>query len=163
MLVIGLPDSSDPRVKLGHPLIPLAWHERGMRIPYFTFIAELSESIWGPFSFAYAINVMCPWPRFCTAFGEYGPDPVEVQLVPPLSSTAWTIVERWLAAPNCWIPEATGWPHDLGNRSTAGHPRHLVSDAQLAALAIEHGVPVVSVDSDFARFGEINWINPLAR
>ena len=42
-------------------------------------------------------------------------------------------------------------------------PHDLVTDAQLAALAIEHGVPVVSVDSDFARFGEINWINPLAR
>jgi uncharacterized protein len=40
---------------------------------------------------------------------------------------------------------------------------NLVTDALLAALAIEHGVPVVSVDSDFARFGEIRWVNPLVR
>jgi len=38
---------------------------------------------------------------------------------------------------------------------------NLVTDAQLAALGIEHGVPVVSVDSDFARFSEIRWLNPL--
>lgn len=37
----------------------------------------------------------------------------------------------------------------------------LVPDTQLAALAIEHGIPVVSADSDFARFPEITWINPL--
>ena len=39
---------------------------------------------------------------------------------------------------------------------------NLVTDAQLAALAIEHGLPVVSVDSDFARFDGVQWINPLA-
>ena len=38
----------------------------------------------------------------------------------------------------------------------------LVTDCQLAALAIEHGVPVVSADSDFARFPTLTWINPLA-
>jgi predicted nucleic acid-binding protein len=37
----------------------------------------------------------------------------------------------------------------------------LIPDAQLAALAIEHGQTVMSADSDFARFPEIRWINPL--
>ena len=37
---------------------------------------------------------------------------------------------------------------------------NLIKDARLAALAIEHGVSVISVDSDFARFSEIRWINP---
>lgn len=32
----------------------------------------------------------------------------------------------------------------------------------LTALAIEHRVPVASVDTDFARFTEVRWINPLA-
>ncbi|CAN5815733.1 hypothetical protein BH20ACT4_BH20ACT4_09000 [soil metagenome] len=36
-----------------------------------------------------------------------------------------------------------------------------VPDAQLAALAIEHGLSVVSADTDFARFDEIVWRNPL--
>ncbi|MGI9018369.1 MAG: hypothetical protein ACR2HR_14915 [Euzebya sp.] len=39
----------------------------------------------------------------------------------------------------------------------------LVSDAALAALCIEHGMGMVSADSDFARFGEVTWTNPVAR
>lgn len=39
---------------------------------------------------------------------------------------------------------------------------NLVSDAAIAALALEHGVPVVSADSDFARFPGLSWTNPLA-
>jgi len=39
---------------------------------------------------------------------------------------------------------------------------NLVSDVHLAALAIEHGLTVCSADTDFARFREIQWVNPLA-
>jgi uncharacterized protein len=39
---------------------------------------------------------------------------------------------------------------------------NLVNDAHLAALAIEHSVGVCSMDSDFARFPELTWINPAA-
>ena len=38
---------------------------------------------------------------------------------------------------------------------------NLVSDAQIAALAIEHGLAVCSADTDFARFEEIEWIDPM--
>ena len=38
----------------------------------------------------------------------------------------------------------------------------LVTDAVLAALCIEHGVGVVSADSDFARFAELSWTNPVS-
>lgn len=38
---------------------------------------------------------------------------------------------------------------------------NLVPYAQIAAQAIELGVAVASVDSDFARFPEIRWVNPL--
>ena len=78
---------------------------------------------------------------------------------------AWGIVDNWLSAPTAWIPEP-GIGHqqllrdltiDLDLR--AG----LVSDAVLAALCIEHGLEIVSADSDFARFTEVNWINPVAR
>jgi len=31
----------------------------------------------------------------------------------------------------------------------------------LAALAIEHGVTLCSVDEDFARFPDLRWSNPL--
>lgn len=34
-------------------------------------------------------------------------------------------------------------------------------DAMLAALAIEHGLTLHSTDTDFARFTELRWENPL--
>ncbi len=39
---------------------------------------------------------------------------------------------------------------------------NLVSDAHMAALAIEHGLEIWSADTDFARFTEVRWRNPLA-
>jgi predicted nucleic acid-binding protein len=47
----------------------------------------------------------------------------------------------------------------LGGDAITGN---LVPDAHLAALAIEHGVAVASTDTDFARFTEVRWVNPLA-
>ncbi|MCP3957526.1 MAG: type II toxin-antitoxin system VapC family toxin [bacterium] len=38
----------------------------------------------------------------------------------------------------------------------------MVTDAYLAALAIEHGCEFVSTDSDFARFEGLRWRHPLA-
>lgn len=38
---------------------------------------------------------------------------------------------------------------------------NLVTDAQVAALAVEHGLTVFSADTDFARFKEIRWVDPL--
>lgn len=40
---------------------------------------------------------------------------------------------------------------------------NLVTDAHLAALAIEYGCQLVSTDSDFARFPKLKWMNPLSR
>jgi len=37
----------------------------------------------------------------------------------------------------------------------------LVSDAVLAAIAIEHGATLASTDQDFSRFEKLRWINPL--
>ncbi len=38
---------------------------------------------------------------------------------------------------------------------------NLVTDAHLAALAMEHGCELISTDSDFSRFPGIRWRNPL--
>jgi uncharacterized protein len=38
---------------------------------------------------------------------------------------------------------------------------NLVTDAQIAALALEHGCMVATTDADFARFPKLKWINPL--
>lgn len=37
-----------------------------------------------------------------------------------------------------------------------------MSDAVLAALCIEHGLEIVSADSDFARSTQIRWVNPVS-
>jgi predicted nucleic acid-binding protein len=42
----------------------------------------------------------------------------------------------------------------------ASGPR--VTDAALAALAVEQGAALASCDHDFSRFPNLQWINPLA-
>jgi hypothetical protein len=37
----------------------------------------------------------------------------------------------------------------------------LITDAHIAALALEHGCTIVSTDADFSRFPKVKWINPL--
>lgn len=82
----------------------------------------------------------------------------------PLSPEgAWSFVEAWIGHPLCWVPPP-GPRHAeiLGTLVRKHHLRgNLVSDAHLAALAVEHGLPVVSADADFARFDEIEWVDPL--
>jgi hypothetical protein len=77
---------------------------------------------------------------------------------------AWAIVERWLDAGPVWIPEpGRGHRQILGRLLVDLDLRaNLVSDAALAALCIEHGLEIVSADSDFARFPEVTWVNPVA-
>ena len=84
----------------------------------------------------------------------------------PMSATeAWSIVEAWLDAPAAWIPEPGRGHRDiLGRLLRALDLRgNLVTDAVLAALCIEHGLEMVSADSDFARFRELTWTNPIAQ
>jgi hypothetical protein len=40
---------------------------------------------------------------------------------------------------------------------------NLVSDAHLAALAVEHNCVLQSTDADFSRFRGLKWRNPLSR
>ncbi|HEX7951134.1 MAG TPA: TA system VapC family ribonuclease toxin [Candidatus Limnocylindrales bacterium] len=76
---------------------------------------------------------------------------------------AWGLIDDWLAAPMAWIPQPTERHGDvlgaLIRRYRLGG--RLIPDAHLAALAIQHGLDVVSADSDFARFTEIRWVNPV--
>lgn len=51
---------------------------------------------------------------------------------------------------------------DLTVEALVLQPEFEPLDAHLAALAIEHGAEVISTDTDFARFTEIRWSNPLA-
>ncbi|MDQ3469254.1 MAG: PIN domain-containing protein [Actinomycetota bacterium] len=82
----------------------------------------------------------------------------------PLSADgAWSYVRAWLDADPCWIPPTTERTAAIYGELaiTHGVTGNLVPDAMLAALAIEHGLGVVSADTDFARFPEVRWSNPL--
>ncbi len=82
----------------------------------------------------------------------------------PLSpAEAWGQVEAWLHAPASWIPCPTDAHGEvLGALIRRYDLRgNLISDAHLAALAIEHGLTLCSVDTDFARFKELRWIDPV--
>ena len=82
----------------------------------------------------------------------------------PLTMTeSWRQVESWLAQDNVWVPTPTSRHGEiLGRILAAGQlSASHVPDAHLAALAIEHGLTVYSNDSDFARFADLRWVNPL--
>ena len=81
----------------------------------------------------------------------------------PLTATeAAEIVRSWLARPAAVVVSPSARHLDLlaGLLADAGTAGNLVSDAHLAALAIEHDAALVSFDTDFARFGGLRWINP---
>jgi predicted nucleic acid-binding protein len=63
-----------------------------------------------------------------------------------------------------WIPQTTERHAELLSLFVAlpGVHVNLVADANLAVLAIEHGLALYSTDGDFARFTELRWINPLS-
>ena len=84
---------------------------------------------------------------------------------PLTAAGAWRQVENWLAADVAWVPNPTERHAEvLGRLITANDIRgNLVADAHLAALAIEHGLGVCSADSDFARFPDVRWFNPVAK
>ncbi len=83
--------------------------------------------------------------------------------VSPLNpSQAWSYIADWLDTDSAWVP-APGEKHAeiLRRLIVDGDLRgNLVTDAHLAALAIEHGVGICSTDSDFARFAGLTWVNP---
>lgn len=83
----------------------------------------------------------------------------------PLSPPqALGVVRAWLSLVSVWIPSPTDRHADELARLLGPESRpDLVPDAHLAALAIEHGLTLCSVDRDFARFEGLRWRDPLRR
>ncbi|HEX5592343.1 MAG TPA: type II toxin-antitoxin system VapC family toxin [Solirubrobacterales bacterium] len=79
-------------------------------------------------------------------------------------SQAFAYVEEWLERPVS-LPLAPGPGHVDRMRELLeplGVAGNLTSDAHLAALAIEHGAELCSSDTDFARFKDLRWRDPLS-
>jgi toxin-antitoxin system PIN domain toxin len=72
-------------------------------------------------------------------------------------------VRSWLAQPAARIVEP-GPDHAwqvLKLLEALGTAGNLVTDAQVAALTLEHGAILHTADSDFLRFPGLRWFNPI--
>ncbi|MGZ5410578.1 MAG: TA system VapC family ribonuclease toxin [Aeromicrobium sp.] len=99
-----------------------------------------------------------------TAFMRIATHP-RVSSKPLSGADALALVGSWLAAPAAWVPPVGGGTLAAYRTLASGRDlaANLIPDAMLAALALENGVPIVSADSDFARFPEVRWLNPIQR
>jgi toxin-antitoxin system PIN domain toxin len=96
------------------------------------------------------------------AFLRLGTNP-RVFVSPLVVDEAFEVVESWLDQPNVVTIEPTD-RHAAVLRELLeplGTAANLVTDAHLAALAIEHGATLYSADADFSRFPRLVWVNPL--
>jgi len=72
-------------------------------------------------------------------------------------------VQSWLDQPCARLAQPTDqhwtiFQHMLSSGKALGN---LVTDAHLAALAVEHNCVLYSTDADFARFRGLKWKNPI--
>lgn len=85
-----------------------------------------------------------------------------VFVVPMTVPEAIACVREWLSVPH--VTELNGGPDhvekvfEILERTAAGH---LVTDAQIAAMALEHRATLFTNDTDFRRFPRLRTVNPL--
>ena len=82
---------------------------------------------------------------------------------PMTMRTAQAIVATWIDRPQVHLPEpGARYFEVLSNLLDSARVRGaLVTDAALAALAIEQGATLCTTDGDFARFEGLRYVNPL--
>lgn len=73
------------------------------------------------------------------------------------------VVESWMVLPQVRVltPSGSHFPRVIQLMESAMATGAVLSDAILAAYAIEHRATLWSNDGDFARFKGLNWKNPL--
>ncbi|MEW6140347.1 MAG: type II toxin-antitoxin system VapC family toxin [Thermodesulfobacteriota bacterium] len=101
------------------------------------------------------------WTVLC-AFIRIGTNPRVFES--PLSlEQARARVQSWLDQPCTRIvrPTERHWAIFEQMLASGQAVANLVTDAHLAALAVEHGCELASTDCDFARFPKLKWRNPL--
>lgn len=79
------------------------------------------------------------------------------------SENAVRFVTDWLACEPVWMPPASPvtFRHYRTLCERSPITGNLVPDAMLAALAIEHGLTVMTADTDFNRFAGVRFADPL--
>jgi toxin-antitoxin system PIN domain toxin len=86
-----------------------------------------------------------------------------IQTNPLPAEEAFAIVREWLSQPGV-VSLHPGPRHmDILERLVRDHGASgpLVTDAVIAALALENGAVLASTDQDFRRFPDLQWLNPL--
>jgi toxin-antitoxin system PIN domain toxin len=108
-----------------------------------------------------SVRVAIPW-QTITAFLRISTNP-RAYAEPLSPATTWQFIDDCMNAAPAWIPPQTKPTADILGHLLAGisTTRHLVSDAALAAVAMEHAIPAVTNDSDFHRFS-VTVVNPFA-
>jgi hypothetical protein len=127
-----------------------------------TFPQHVAARDWLDSELSRGTPVGLPWPTLL-GFLRIVTNPRVFQQPEPMSE-AWRQVDAWLGADAVWIPQATERHAGVLGAllASAGVQANLVPDAHLAALAIEHGLLLCSADTDFARFPDLRWLNPLS-
>jgi len=108
-------------------------------------------------------GVVCLCWTVLSAFIRIGTNPRVFEH--PLSlEQALARVQSWLDQPCTRVvrPTERHWTVFKQVLTDGQAVANLVTDAHLAALAIEHGCVLASTDSDFARYPKLKWRNPLA-
>jgi len=106
-------------------------------------------------------TVAVPW-VVLLAFIRLTTNP-RVMTSPFSSDEALDVVDGWLARSNVVVVHPTERHAAVLRELLApvGTAGNLVTDAHLAALAIEYGAELNSCDADFSRFTGVRWIDPL--
>lgn len=83
---------------------------------------------------------------------------------PTTTSVAVSFIDALMKSPSCrWVEPGDRWWITFANLcERAGARGNLIPDAQLAAVAIEHGYRLATADSGFARFPGLQWFLPVA-
>lgn len=103
---------------------------------------------------AFAWVALLAFVRLATKQGLF-PSPLSLE-------EAMDRVDAWVAAPAAVVVDPTPDHAGIVRRllGPLGAAGNLVSDAHLAALALEHRCEVVSWDHDFGRFEGVQWRTP---
>ena len=114
----------------------------------------LDTSLSGAETVGFAWMVLLAFVRLSTKAGLF-PRPMAVD-------AAMDVVRLWVGDGAGLVVEPTPRHLDVvaGLLRTSGTGGNLVSDAHLAALALEHDATIVSYDRDFQRFSGVRWREP---
>jgi len=119
-----------------------------------TAISWLDPALAGRETVGFAWAVLLAFVRLSTHPGLF-PSPLTPE-------QAFDVVESWLARPASVVVDPTARHLGVlrGLLTQLGTAANLVSDAHLAALAVDHGAEIVSFDADFDRFQGVRWGRP---